>query len=107
MTVHISPSVFAAWMCGRWLSDINSWCRRNRIRCGDQSRCVSVRLHGAAAEQKRKSVLHAHGGAHLVEGFLGDRVRTLVAVMQDVADHVHVLGQLGAALAVRGQELVD
>ena len=26
--------------------------------------------------------------------------------MQDVADGIHILGQFGAALAVRGQELV-
>ena len=31
----------------------------------------------------------------------------LVAVVQDVTNGIHVLGQLGAALAVRGQELVD
>ncbi len=31
----------------------------------------------------------------------------LLAVVQDVANGIHVLGQLGAALAVRGQELVD
>ena len=53
------------------------------------------------------SVLHAHGGAHLVECLLGDRIRALVALVQDVANRVHILGQLGAALAVRGQERVD
>ena len=49
-----------------------------------------------------KSVLHAHGLAHLVKGLLGDGVGALVAVVQDVTNGIHVLGQLGAALAVRG-----
>ena len=53
-----------------------------------------------------KSVLHAHGLAHLVKGLLGDGVGAGVAVVQDVADGVHVLGELCAALAMRGEELV-
>ena len=46
------------------------------------------------------SVTHAHGLAYLLQRFVSDFVRTLVAIMQDVADGIHVLGQLGTAFTV-------
>ena len=52
-------------------------------------------------------VAHAHGVAHLVKRLVGDGVGLPVAFGEHVAHVIHVLGQLGAALAVRGQELVD
>ena len=103
MTVHISSSVFAAWMRGRLLSDS----RAGVAATGYVAATSHVAfLFGCTARQPNRN-----GNQYFMPmaARTSSRVSSaiafaaLVTVMQDVADCVHILGQLGAALAVRGQ----